>query len=149
MRIHPAMNPFENQKVAHVFSAYPLPARRRVLHLRELIFETAAATNGVGKLEETLKWGEPSYIASESKKGSTIRIAWKAKTPSQYGIYFNCQTTLIETFKTVFPGEFKFEGNRAIVFDVADALPKKELVFCITAALTYHLKKPRTPRATD
>nr|WP_295768909.1 DUF1801 domain-containing protein [Rhodoferax sp.] len=141
------MTPFENPAVAQVFDAYPPKCSKRLLALRQLIFDTATIT-GVGKLEETLKWGEPAYITAQSKSGSTIRIAWKAKTPSQYGIYFNCQAMLIETFTTLFPGGgFKFEGNRAIVFDVADALPKEELAFCIAAALTYHLKKPRAPRA--
>lgn len=143
------MTPFAALTVAQVFDNYPAKVRLQLLTLRELIFETATSTIGVGKLEETLKWGEPAYITSDSKSGSTIRIAWKAKTPSQYGIYFNCQTSLIETFKTVFPdGGLTFEGNRAIVFDVADTLPKEELAFCIAAALTYHLKKPSAPRAT-
>ena len=135
------MTPFESPTVAQVFNAYPQPMRKRLQVLRELVFETAAATHGVGKLEETLKWGEPAYVTSESKSGSTIRIAWKPKSPSQYAIYFNCQTTLVETFKTLFPGEFTFEGNRAIVFDVADEVPKDTLAFCIAAALTYHRKK--------
>lgn len=135
------MNPFETIEVAQAFAIYPPSVKRRLLALRELIFETAATTNGVGKLEETLKWGEPAYVTSVSKSGSTIRIAWKQKTPSQYAVYFNCQTTLIETFKTLFPGEFRFEGNRAIVFDVADKVPKVSLAFCIAAALTYHRNK--------
>ena len=135
------MTPFESPTVAQVFNAYPQPMRKRLQVLRELVFETAAATHGVGKLEETLKWGEPAYVTSESKSGSTIRIAWKPKSPSQYAIYFNCQTSLVETFKTLFPGEFTFEGNRAIVFDVADEVPKDTLAFCIAAALTYHRKK--------
>ena len=134
--------PFETPAVAQVFEAYPKPMRRRLLALRELILETAAATDGVGKLEETLKWGEPAYVTSESKSGSTIRIDWKRKSPSQYAMYFNCQTSLIETFKTLFPGEFRFEGNRAIVFDESDEVPKDSLAFCIAAALTYHRNKP-------
>ncbi|MBK6594719.1 MAG: DUF1801 domain-containing protein [Burkholderiales bacterium] len=136
------MKPFETQAVGQVFDAYPPVMRRRLLAVRELIFATAATTSGVGKLEETLKWGEPAYITSASKSGSTIRIAWKKKSPSQYAMYFNCQTTLIETFKTLFPGEFTFEGNRAIVFDASDKLPMDSLAFCIAAALTYHRNKP-------
>ncbi len=115
--------------------------RQHLLALRELIFRTAAATSGVGKLEETLKWGEPAYVTAESKSGSTIRIAGKKNSATQYAIYFNCQTTLVETFKTLFPGEFTFEGNRAIVFDVADTVPTDTLVFCIAAALTYHRRR--------
>ncbi|MES2584779.1 MAG: DUF1801 domain-containing protein [Pseudomonadota bacterium] len=132
------MTPFETPSVAQVFETYPQAARKRLLALRELIFRTAAATDGVGELEETLKWGEPAYLTAQSKSGSTIRIAWNKKSPLQYGIYFNCQTTLVETFKTMFPGEFTFEGNRAIVFDVTNTVPTETLAFCIAAALTYH-----------
>jgi len=124
--------------VTQVFEAYPAPVRQRLLALRELIFQTATTTTGVGKLEETLKWGEPAYVTAESKSGSTIRIAGKKNSATHYAIYFNCQTTLVETYKTLFPGEFTFEGNRAIVFDVADTVPTETLAFCIAAALTYH-----------
>ena len=57
-------------------------------------------------------------------------------------MYFNCQTSLVQTFRTLFPTEFKFEGNRAIVFDEADAMPADALALCIAAALTYHRAKP-------
>jgi hypothetical protein len=137
------MKPFENPQVADVFAAYPPAMRKKLLVLRELIFKTAAITDGVGKLEETLKWGEPAYLTSESKSGSTIRIDWKKKSPFQYAMYFHCQTNLLETFKTLFPGEFSFDGNRAIVFDESDPVPKEALAHCIAIALTYHLKKQR------
>ena len=109
--------------------------------LRALIFEVAAATEGVGRLEETLKWGEPAYVTSQSKSGSTIRIGWKKSRPAQYAMYFNCQTTLVDSFKTLFPAEFAFEGNRAIVFDESDVVPVDSLSNCIVSALTYHRVK--------
>ena len=112
--------------------------RKRVLALRELILDVAAKTPGVGALEETLKWGEPAYITAVSKSGSTLRIAWKKSTPTQYAMYFNCQTTLVDSFKTMFPTAFKFAGNRAIVFDAHDEMPVEALRICIAMALTYH-----------
>ena len=30
-------------------------------------------------------------------------------------MYFNCQTNLVETFRTLCPNDFKFEGNRTLV----------------------------------
>ena len=106
--------------------------------LRQLIFNTAACTLGVGELEETLKWGEPAYLTSQSKSGSTVRIAYSPKRPLQYAMYFNCQTTLVDTFRTMFPNDFQFEGNRALVFELSQKPPKKELAWCIATALTYH-----------
>ena len=121
--------------------------RRKLMALRELIFRTAASTPGVGELEETLKWGEPAYLTSSSGSGSTVRIDWKKSKPAEYAMYFNCQTTLVETFKSLFPDEFKFEGNRAIVFHESEAAPTDALAFCVAAALTYHLQRKATGRA--
>lgn len=135
------VKPFENAAVAQAFDAYPVTLRHKLLALRELIFQTAALAEGVGMIEETLKWGEPAYVTSQSKSGSTIRIGWKKSNPSQYAMYFHCQTNLIDTFRALFPTEFKFEGNRAIVFNEHDAVPTDSLAFCIAAALTYHRSK--------
>ena len=144
------MTPFTDKAVAAAFDAYPPEARSKLMALRELIFKTAAATDGVGELDETLKWGEPAYLTSRTRSGSTIRIAWKKSAPTQYAMYFNCQTDLVETFRTLFPSDFRFEGNRAIVFDIDARVPTAPLVFCIAAALTYHLRKAEAatrPRA--
>ena len=136
-----SMRPFENPAVAAHFAGYPSDVRRRMMALRELIFATAAATDGVGELEEALKWGEPAYLTSASKSGSTIRIDWKARDPARYAMYFNCQTDLVDTFRTLFPNDFGFEGNRALVFERSTALPRDSLALCITAALTYHRRR--------
>ena len=116
------------------------------MYLRQIILETAAETDGVGSIEETLKWSEPAYVTSATGSGSTIRIDWKKKEPNQYAMYFNCKTNLVETFRTLFPNDFTFEGNRAIVFQDADEIPTDSLKFCIAAALTYHLKSSRAPK---
>lgn len=52
----------ENSDVSAVFNRYPERMREKLMFLRQLIIETAATTEGVGELEETLKWGEPSYL---------------------------------------------------------------------------------------
>jgi hypothetical protein len=137
------MCPFQSQAVKKVFESYPEPLRAKLLVLRELIFETAASIPGIGDLDETLKWGEPAYATTQSKSGSPVRIAYKASRPTQYAMYFICHTNLVETFKTMFPNDFKFEGNRAIVFEASDRVPTPELTWCITAALTYHANKKK------
>jgi uncharacterized protein DUF1801 len=129
-----------NAAVDAVFASYPPAIRRRLLALRALIFKTAASTPGVGALDETLKWGEPAYM-TQSKSGSTIRLGWKESNPGQYAMYFNCQTNLVETFRTLFPNELKFAGNRAIIFNEKERPPTEALGYCIGAALTYHLRK--------
>ncbi|HDR7797294.1 TPA: DUF1801 domain-containing protein [Bacillus tropicus] len=127
-----------NIMVEEVFKQYPKHIQSRILVLRRLILDTAIETEGIDHVEETLKWGEPSYIA---KKGSTIRIGWKQSRPDQYAMYFNCNTRLVDTFKEVYRDIFNYEGNRAIVFAVNDKIPLDELKQCIVLALTYHTRK--------
>ena len=131
----------ENEEVAEVFKSYPIKVREKLMFLRQLIFETAAETQGVGELEETLKWGEPSYLTPKTRSGSTVRIDWKKSNQGQYAIYFKCTTNLVETFNEKFPTEFKYGGNRSIIFNEDDEIPVKELSYCISLALTYHLNK--------
>mgnify|MGYP002631511259 CR=1 FL=1 len=133
---------FESPEVASVFDQYPEEIRPRLLFLRDLIFETAAETDGVGALQETLKWGEPSYLTAETKSGSTVRIGWKEKK-DHYAIYFKCTTDLIPTFRSKYPTTFKYEGTRAITFNLEDDIPAEELRDCISLALTYHQRKNR------
>jgi hypothetical protein len=132
---------FQNDAVAEKFSTYPPNIKQRLLELRKIIFDTAARIEGVGAIQETLKWGEPAYVTAETRSGSAIRIDWKQKKPKQYAMYFNCQTNLVETFRTIFVEDFNFEGNRALVFDEADVIPEAALELCVSAALTYHQRK--------
>ena len=105
------------------------------MRLRELIFDVAEGNPDIGDLQETLKWGEPSYLADE---GSTVRIGWKESRPEYYAIYFNCNTKLVDTFREVYSDLFNFEGNRAIVFHKEDKVPTRALEHCILLSLQYH-----------
>lgn len=127
-----------NPKVDVIFNKYPKFVQPQMLKLRQLIINTASKINNLEQLEETLKWGEPSYL---TKYGSTIRIHWKAKTPNQYAMYFQCQSRLVFTFKTIYKTTFSYEGNRAIIFQLNSIIPKQALQHCITLALTYHKVK--------
>ncbi|WP_297794360.1 DUF1801 domain-containing protein [uncultured Eudoraea sp.] len=127
-----------NPEVELVFTNYPDLVRSKMLALRELVIETAREIEVVTELEETLRWGEPSYL---TKNGSTLRMDWKSKKPDQYAMYFKCTSRLVETFKLIFKDNFTFEGNRAIIFRIDDKIPKDDLKLCITAALTYHKVK--------
>jgi hypothetical protein len=129
-----------------VFDAYPKPLKAKLLALRHLIFDTAKATKGVGALQETLKWGQPSYLTPETKSGSTIRIDQVKSTAGQYAMYFHCQTDLVETFRELYPREFNYGGNRSILLNAQDKIPEAALRHCVALALTYHLNKRKSAR---
>lgn len=128
-------------ETAAVIGKYSPTVQRALLALRKTILETAAETAGVGRLKETLKWNEPAFVTEDSKSGSTIRINGKKGSDSKYSLYFNCNTTLVDSFRTLFPQSFRYVDNREIEFDTRDKIAVRDLKTCISMALTYHLKK--------
>lgn len=136
------MTPFGSPAVKSRFDAYPVPARSDLLALRELIFAVARSTAEVGEIEETLKWGEPAYLTTNGA-GSTVRIDWKPKAPTQYALYFDCHTTLVDSFRTLFPSDFVYSGNRALILELGAPVARDALVVCLAAAFTYHTTKRR------
>lgn len=134
---------FQSADVADKFASYPEPLRERMLALRQLILDTAAKTNGVGRIAETLKWGQPSYLTPETGSGTTVRI--DAHRSGGVAIFVHCQTSLIASFRAHYP-ELNYEGDRAIVLGDT-ALDAPAIAHCVAMALTYHARKtsPTTP----
>jgi len=126
-----------HDSIAQVVNHYPKNVQSLFSQIRELV-SVVAQENNLGEIEETLKWGEPAFLI---KGGSTLRIAWKQKSPDSIYLFFNCKTILVETFKEVFFGVFEFEGMRAIKINVDKELPVDELKDCILVTLRYHKVK--------
>jgi hypothetical protein len=135
--------PFDHAEVEAIFRGYPARLRRKLLFLRELIFEAALATEGVGALQETLKWGQPSYVTAETGSGSTIRIDRVKSSPMRYAMYFHCQTDLVATFRELYGRQMTFGGNRSVLFEERDDIPAEAVRHCVSLALTYHLRRMR------
>lgn len=126
-----------NSAVMLKFESYPEEVKPVLICLREYIF-AAAEEHGLGVVEESLKWGEPSFAV---KGGSPVRIDWKSKHPDKYFVYFQCQTRLIETFKELYGDLFTYDGKRAIVLALSSEVPVPELKHCIALSLQYHSVK--------
>ncbi len=139
-------NAFANPQVAAVFDAYPAEMRGKLMTLRQLIFDTASQTDGVGELEETLKWGSPSYLTATSKSGTTLRIERRKSRADEYAICVHCQTNLLDQFQERHGNALTYDGNRGVVLDAHDDIPVAELSYFIYLALTYHLRKKRGRR---
>jgi len=134
------LDPPPPPEVSAVFEEYPEPVRTELLALRRLIYNTAESTEGVGPLEETLKWGQPSYL-TPNRTGSTIRVSPTPRSSDyDYGLYFTCSTTLLSSFRALFDDTFSYETNRGLLFKCGEAHPINELSECISMALTYHNK---------
>lgn len=126
-------------KVSAVFEAYPLTLRAALMELRRLILETAVEAN-VGDVVETLKWGQPAYLPARPRTGTTIRIDAVKGLADRYAMYVNCKTTLMDSYRLLYPDIFEFEGQRAVMFSTGLAPAKVALKHCIAMALTYHRK---------
>ena len=128
------------EAVAAVVGSYPPPARDRLLAIRALIFEVAAA-EWVGPLTETLKWGQPAYLTEATKAGTTVRLGWSEKAPGDVSVFVHCQTTLADRLRARFGQDLRIEGNRAIHLALDAPLPEGPLAGAIALALTYHRAK--------
>lgn len=134
------MRPFANREVKAAFDAFPDDVRDQLLRLRALIFNAAVDRSDIGTVNETLKWGGPSYV---TKHGSTIRLGVPKNSLNTYALYFNCNSKLIDTFRVLYAGELKFEGNRAVVFAKGGPFREPIVQHCISLALQYHKIKHR------
>lgn len=119
------------------FHHYPPKAKEYAGKIRSLIHETATQ-EGIPKVEESLKWGEPSF---KSPHGSPFRMDWKDHNPEHFYLFFHCQSLLVETFKVIYGSDLKYEGNRAIVLDMSQDIPTSVLQHCFSLALKYHKLK--------
>ena len=137
------MKPFQSSAVEQVFRGYPNELRAKLMRLRQLIFETAAGLEGVGPLDETLKWGQPNYLTSQSKSGTTIRVDQNKSKPGQYCLFVHCQTSLLATYREFYADVLRFDGKRCVEFNVDEDPPEDALRHCIEFALTYHHHKRR------
>ena len=128
-----------DENVARAFADFQDDIRATLLDVRDLVFQTATDTSGVGKVVETLKWGQPSYLTARPKSGTTIRFG--LSKDDRPALFFHCQTSLISEFRDIHDGHFDFEGNRCLILrDTVDE-QRGALEHCISQALTYHLRK--------
>lgn len=136
---------FQSAEVAEKFATYPAPIRAQLFAMRALVFDVAANTDGVGPIEETLKWGQPSYLTSKTKSGTTIRIDADQGNGGDYALYVSCQSSLVDDWRNQYP-ELTYGGNRSVHFR-ADAPIPEAVRHLIAMALTYHRRKKASPYA--
>jgi Domain of unknown function (DU1801) len=117
------------------------PARKKLEELHGLVMSTAKNLEGVGKVSEELRWGQPSFLTQETGSGSTIRMDGLRGDPKRVALYFHCQSGLVPQFRELYADKFTFEKDRAILLPVDKPLPRAELAHCISLALTHHLRK--------
>ncbi|WP_390914400.1 hypothetical protein [Pseudosulfitobacter sp. SM2401] len=126
--------------LASAIQVWPKPAQNQ-FHAIRAIVQDAAKTAEIGALSETLKWGQPSWMPQKSGIGSTLRVAWSDKHPDEIGLFVNCNSTLSEQIRTLYPASFRYQGNRALYLGLSAPLPEQAIHHCAHLTLTYHRTK--------
>ncbi|MHA7772808.1 DUF1801 domain-containing protein [Roseibium sp. M-1] len=135
----------DNPDVLALIESYPADISAALLELRTLILETAQQLDAAGEIEETLKWGQPSYLTVRPKTGTTIRIDRDSSAAGDVALYVNCQSSLVSDWRALFP-ELTYGGDRSVHFKLSDPLPEGQIRQMVTMALTYHKAKDKRPR---
>lgn len=130
------MTPFDDKKTALAYEEYDSVTRTTLLALRELIFETADRLEAVEKIEEGLKWGQPSY-APQPRTGTPIRLGiGKNGSPA---MFVHCQTSLVSELAADNGFGLETVGNREVVLPVGEVASNPGVRSFVRAALCYHL----------
>ncbi|UWQ24848.1 DUF1801 domain-containing protein [Leisingera aquaemixtae] len=132
--------PFASPDIEAAFDVPDGQARAGLLALRRLIFDTAAQTPEAGRIEEVLRWGQPSYLTPETGTGSTIRLG--IPKGARFALFVHCQSRLIPEFAAAFPAWDRFEGTRAVLFNHPREVEPVRHGWLVKRALTYRIRPP-------
>lgn len=131
-------------EVLKAYEKYKDDDRQVLLELRHLVIKTARDDNRIGKLTETLKWGEPAFLTDETKAGSTLRLGY-SKLSNSPALFVSCSTPLLMTLKELdTAGVLQYHGLRDIAVPNITSKNTGMIQTCILKTLTYHLDKKKT-----
>jgi hypothetical protein len=133
------MKRFSEPDVKKVYESLPASHKRYAYQVRDWIWEAVEGMDLDCNVVETLKWGEPSYLPDKPRIGSTLRIGQFDE--EHIALYFNCQTMLVENFRSMFGSEVEYSKNRAVLFNVSEPLPESIVKACASKTFRYHLDK--------
>jgi hypothetical protein len=124
--------PITDPRIQAAFDAFPKPALEGALVLRKLIFETAALLPNVPIPTDCLRWRQPSYV---TPIGSALRIG--IPKSGNFALFAHCQSTIVSQFERAFNGDFRIDGNRAVLFEAIEDIQPDKLKLLIEHAITY------------
>ena len=131
---HPA---FCDQQVSTFFDLLDAESRRSLMEIRSLIFAEAASLPDPADVEESLKWGEPSYRLAGRNRGKAVRINRHKSGMGKIALFFHCRTGLVEQFREQLGDSVAFEGNRAVVLQGGPLLDTGIVRHLVHQAFSY------------
>ena len=121
-------------------ATWPVSAKEMLWRCRA-IFHDVAEQAKVGTLDETLKWGQPSWRPSKSRTGSTLRIDWNPKFPDRLSFFVDCKTDLAARMQTLYPDLPENDGQRHLAITLSAPLPEQAITHLADMTFTYHRAK--------
>lgn len=119
---------------------WPEPAQQALWHCRS-VFHKVADDADVGALDETLKWGQPSWRPTKPRTGSTLRMDWNPKFPDRLSLFVDCKTDLAARMKDMYPNLPENDGQRHLAIDLTAPLPDQAIAHLADLTFTYHRAK--------
>ena len=119
---------------------WPEPAQRTLWYCRA-VFHDIAAKAEIGPLDETLKWGQPSWRPYEPRTGSTLRMDWDLKFPNRLSLFVDCKTHLAARMRDLYPDLPENDGRRHLAIALDAPLPEQALAHLADMTFTYHRAK--------
>ncbi|MFK7835058.1 MAG: hypothetical protein AB8B60_02450 [Sulfitobacter sp.] len=116
------------------------PAQAALWTCRTL-FHEIAEENDLGPLDETLKWGQPSWRPTRPRTGSTLRMGWSAAHPDRLSFFVDCKTDLASRMRDMYPDLPQNDGRRQLGIDLGKDLPLQAVSHMAQMTLAYHLRK--------
>ena len=132
--------PFASEAVASVYASQPEPQRASLLALRALLFDLAGQLDPVGQVDESLKWGSPSYVSTTPRVGTPIRLDRVTNSDVDVGVFVHCQSRVVEHFRLVHADTYRLDGTRGLLLNAHEDLPKDAVVDFMSLVLTYHTR---------
>lgn len=120
------------------------PAQKQLMACRTLFHDVAAEAN-TGRLDETLKWGQPSWRPVKPHTGATLRMDWDAGTPGRLSFYVDCKTDLAARMRDIYPDLPLNDGQRHLGIDLDHPFPDQAIRHLAEMTFTYHRAKRASP----
>ena len=123
------------QDIAAALAGFRADLRKPLLAVRQLIFDLSREIEPKVRIEESLKWGQPSYVPVP-KTGTPIRLG--TTKDDRAAIFVHCQTTLISGLAADNPHGLITRDNRTVVLP-PDPAANVGLRGFVRSALQYHM----------
>lgn len=127
--------------LAHI-AQWSDPARDALWVCRTIYHDTASDL-GIGALDETLKWQQPSWRPVRPRTGSTLRMGWDPQLPERLAFFVDCKTDLASRMRDIYSDFGENDGQRKISADLTRPLPQDAISHLAHMTFSYHLSAAR------